>query len=539
MASPAHDGPSEVPDDTGKPASVLSSAPNDQNLEEEGNVRQKNKALSRFKIAYGLSSFGFSPAFAGMITYGLFQLQTIGFMIGHEPGKPAGTGCMPGATSCRVPWASKGDVNLTSFILYLNAISYAVSGALIFFISAAGDYMNWKREQYVFFVIVYGALCLPMAAMTGIDLKTLNTIAGLYVVFNLVGFIVQTWMKIFIPYTMQAAATTPSSSQQAAMPSLSEQQDVDKKRGASESAGVQMSLWFSNAMNSSTIIFYLIYIGISYASFQAQTSAGLWITTGAGALCVLSNIVAWRWLPNPPKDPNQKKIKWLVLPFTAFAELWRGIRRYPEAFKYLIAYTIYNDSTFAFGSVISQLFNLQVRPSIREFTAYSMTSYISSIMLLTIWYFVRPHLRITLRQWIIVAYSIMAFTCFWCLLGLSASSKVGFKHRWEFYVMAFLQGVCSGVTSACFPVVFCQLFPKGNELKYFGFQLVLSCSTLWIPQVIDGPIVNATNNLRLPAIISFVFFLLCIYLAWWTDDVKGIHRVKMLEAESDNDHGKP
>ncbi|PWN52268.1 hypothetical protein IE53DRAFT_378283 [Violaceomyces palustris] len=532
---------SELTMEAARPASTFSSSkgvdqfPGGSEEGIDGGVVQLNRrSLKRFKLAYAVSTFGFSPAFAGMITYGLFQLQTIGFMIGHEPGFPPGTGCMPGAQACRVPWAGRGDVNLTSFILYLNAISYAVSGLLTFFISSLGDHMRFKREQYVFFVVIYGVLCLPLAAMTKFDLKTFNTIAALYATFNIVGFLVQAWMKIFVPYTMQTAVIEPvqkggGADQDRSPSDPTSTADPVAKRQASEKAGVQMSVWSSNAMQSSFVLFYLIYIGISYASFTAQSQAGLWITTGAGALCILLSLASWRFLPNPKKLESQGPTNWFLLSFSTFGELWRGLRNYPEAFKYLIAYTIYNDSNFAFSNVIGQLFNLSIRPGVREFTAYSMTSPIASVLFLTLWYFILPRTKLSLRHWIVCGYSVMAFVCFWCLLGLSASSKVGFKNRWEFYLMALLQGFSNAITSSCFTVLFCQLFPKGKEIRYFGFQLVLSCSTVWIPQVVDGPIVDATNNIRLPAIISFVFFLISTGLAWWTDEVKGIERVRELE----------
>jgi hypothetical protein len=51
-----------------------------------------NKAqLRRYKIGYFLSWLGIGPAFAAFGTYVAFQIQTIAYIVGHEPGAPSGS----------------------------------------------------------------------------------------------------------------------------------------------------------------------------------------------------------------------------------------------------------------------------------------------------------------------------------------------------------------------------------------------------------------------------------------------------------------
>lgn len=59
--------------------------------------------------------------------------------VGHHPGQPKGSGCPDKGAPCRVPFG-KGDLNLTSLLLYLNAIAYGVSGVLTLLISGWGDH---------------------------------------------------------------------------------------------------------------------------------------------------------------------------------------------------------------------------------------------------------------------------------------------------------------------------------------------------------------------------------------------------------------
>ncbi|KAI0486645.1 hypothetical protein F4859DRAFT_308678 [Xylaria cf. heliscus] len=477
--------------------------------------------LRRYEIGYFLSTFAIGPPFASFVTYVGFQLQNIGYVVGHSPGEAPRSGCLPTATSCRVPFAS-GDVNLTSYILYLNAIIYAASGALTLIISGIGDYLNYQREQYVVQLIIYGILCLPIASLRGSDLMTFNTLSGLYVVFNVIGFIAGAWMNIFIPFVMRTSEESecPSSQQ----PS---NDNEDLARKAVED-GMKMGVWGSNGLSAGQIVLFLISLGLTFVS---ATYAGLYTTTAAGALCIVISLVAWHLLPAPKPKSNQEgktTRELLMLPLMTFSLLFRQIWEYPESFKYLLAYTVYTDTVFAFSSITSQLFNLNIRPSLREFTYYSLVQPVAAIISATIFLYVRPTMKnyfgMTLRHWTIACYALTSFCALWCAIGISPSVSIGFKHRWEFYFFQALQSVAGSISGVAFKVLFSRLFPQGNEIQFFGFQLVLSLGTVWIPQIVNGPVVDATNNLRLPAAISAGLLLFCVVLTWMVDEGKGMRQ---------------
>ncbi|KAI0187769.1 autophagy-related protein 22-like protein [Xylaria flabelliformis] len=480
------------------------------------------KQLRRYEVGYFLSTFAIGPPFASFGTYVGFQLQNIGYIVGNAPGEAPRSGCLPTATSCRVPFAGSGDVNLTSYVLYLNAIIYALSGGLTLIISGIGDYLDYQREQYVVQLIIYGILCLPIASLRGNDLMTFNTLSGLYVFFNVIGFIAGAWMNIFIPFVMHKSEGSES---------LSSQQPSNNDEGLARKAiedGMKMGVWGSNGLSAGQIVLYVISIGLTFVS---AAYAGLYTTTAAGVLCIIISLIAWRLLPAPkPKSSQKEKTarEWLMLPLATFSLLFRQVWEYPESFKYLLAYTVYTDTLFAFGSVTSQLFNLNIRPSLREFTYYSLVQPSAAIISATVFLYVRPTMRnafgITLRHWTIVCYALTCFCALWCAIGISPSVSIGFKHRWEFYFFQALQSIAASIAGVAFKVLFSRLFPPGNEIQFFGFQLVLSLGTVWIPQIVNGPIVDATNNLRLPAAISSALLLFCVVITLTVDESKGMRQ---------------
>lgn len=464
--------------------------------------------------------------------------------VGHHPGQPKGTGCPDTGAPCRVPFG-KGDVNLTSLLLYLNAIAYGVSGVLTLLISGWGDHFcesscptsltsAYKREQYIFMLVLYGALCLPAAGLTAYNYANYTALIALYTIFSITGYLAMAWMNIFIPYTMYAAAPIDELSTQAKVDALAKTDDVEGEtlRAKREREGLKMSVWGGVSMNVATVIFYCITIGISYAGATAARNAGMYMSTVAGGICIICALLGWRFLPSPGSKPYNGNF-WM-LPIRTFVELWHGLSRYRNAMLFLISFVIYNDSHFAYGSVIGTLFNLNARPSMTEFTAYSITGTATSIVGSLIFMYIFPYSRLSLRHWAMIAYSLTIFTTFWCCLGMSPSSKVGYKHRAEFYVFQVIMNLAGSIISPLFRVLFSEMFPRGNEIQYFGFQLVLSCGTTWIPQIANAPIVSATNNVRLPAVISLVFFIISFVLVWLVNDKEGvaiIRREEVAEAE--------
>jgi MFS-type transporter involved in bile tolerance (Atg22 family) len=120
---------------------------------------------------------------------------------------------------------------------------------------------------------------------------------------------------------------------------------------------------------------------------------------------------------------------------------------------------------------------LSVRPSLIEYTGYSIVGTGTSIIGATVFLYVFPQSKLTLRQWAMGCYALVAFCAVWCLIGLNANSPIGFKHRAEFYVFQVIQNLAGSVLSPLFRVLFPQVFPNGSEIQYFGFQLVVGALT--------------------------------------------------------------
>jgi hypothetical protein len=50
--------------------------------------------------------------------------------------------------------------------------------------------------------------------------------------------------------------------------------------------------------------------------------------------------------------------------------------------------------------------------------------------------------------------------------------------RWEFYVQVFLTTLSGFVINSTFRVLFSEMMPPRNEIRWFDLQYVLSCATV-------------------------------------------------------------
>lgn len=69
-------------------------------------------------------------------TYSVYQIQTVGFVIGND-----GTG-QPCTTYCIVPWGGS-EMDLNAIVLYMNAFAFGLGGVVTLLLSAYADY--WRK----------------------------------------------------------------------------------------------------------------------------------------------------------------------------------------------------------------------------------------------------------------------------------------------------------------------------------------------------------------------------------------------------------
>ncbi|KAK5169793.1 uncharacterized protein LTR77_005771 [Saxophila tyrrhenica] len=164
-------------------------------------------------------------------TYTIYQLQTVGFVLGTD-----GNGG-PCTTFCIVPWAGV-DRDLNSIILYLNAIGFGVGGVVTLALSAYSDLWCMLAEPVrrqvscaynppakkhllvTISIIAYGACSIPCYWLQNYTLAHFDTLTALWIIFAILTFIIIAVLNMYIPFCMRNSTASEQGDTMAGIPSL-------------------------------------------------------------------------------------------------------------------------------------------------------------------------------------------------------------------------------------------------------------------------------------------------------------------------------
>lgn len=456
---------------------------------------KRDTALNTYIYAQLLISLPFS-VFGTYVTY---QMQIAGFMIGDDG---AGGPCM---TYCIIEWAGS-RLDLNAILLYMNAFGVGLGGLVTLILSAYSDYWSKKHLMVTLLFILYGVISIPVYWLQGISGYNFQVLSGLSIAFTITTNILVAILNIYVPYCMRTAATS-------SIKSAREDADtVDQNASKKRTYGFLMSIKGAFANSIGALVMYIIVIIITQTTMNVQYP-GLLVTSIIGFVTIAASIVVYMGLPRIPAKDSSVLKQGFLRPVAEFLAPFRDLSKRRSMAALLVSYTIYTDTTYAISSVTSQLFVLEVMPGTLEISLYALASTISGVICTVGFMAIRPYVPIRLETWLLIGYGIMILIPVWGSIGLSASVfKFGFKARWEFYVQTFLITFTGVVNNTCFRVLFSEMMPPRNEVRWFGLQYVLSCATVWVNYIASAPLQNATHQLRFPLILSLIFMVVAFVI---------------------------
>lgn len=470
---------------------------------------KRDQALHTFVYAQLLLSLPFSV----FGTYVAYQIQTVGFVIGND-----GQGG-PCVDFCIVEWAgTQMDVN--SVLLYMNAFGIGLGGFVTLILSAYSDYWSKKHLLVTALFVIYGVISIPVNWLQGYTDYNFKTLTALNIIFTISTNILVALLNIYIPYCMQRAA--PESSGWERETPLTTH---DEKAAGKRTYGFKMVIKGAIANSLGALMMYIITIIIQETTTNI-VAPGLVVTTAVGFLTIAASSIVYLGLPKIPSK-NVSQLKQGVLgPMKEFLAPFKDLLQRRSMAVLLISYTIYNDTAFAIASVMSQLYVLELRPGTLEISLYALAATVSGAIASIGFFWIRPLLPFRLEYWLLVCYFIMILIPVWGILGF-AGVNFGFKSRWEFYVSQFFLYASGTIITSCFRVLFSEMVPPKNEVRWFGLQWVLSCATLWVNYVASAPLQNATHQLRFPLVLSLIFVVFAfvielarVFMSYFQNDQK-------------------
>lgn len=506
---------------------------NSTELHDEIQEDTKNFGSKKVYRSWLLLCFSTGPVAAMSRVYVSASIQSMAHSLGKTK---MGGPCKSRGSDCYVKFG-KGHVNYTSYVVYLKAIYTALEGVMAIFLMGIADYANFKKIILISTIIIYGIFALPFAGLTKPSYHNLTTMSGLYAAMNVLDMAYQIIEAAYIPLIMKGAlqneASIDSNEDHIVVNENSDsgESNTDSLEGDEEynellKKGTTISVMGMFLSNWGALTALLIGVIISYGR-KTTLSDGyynyLLAITIAGCVTIVMAIFSSFFIPSTQAKPYPKGEFMPFLSVKRFWSLLKSIRNYPMAFLICISWVLWNVSYSNFMSLYLLLFrsSLGIGSSDAEYTVYTFMTYICSMCGSILWMLLFKKFRMNIKYYGYVFFFISIFTNFWGCLGISKHTKVGFKHRWEFWLFEVFYSATSSSLRCLLRCVYATLLPEGDEAQYFGLEVMLGVATGWIGTLVNATIQDKTGNYNYPFLPNLFLALISCILFWKADFKRG------------------
>ena len=388
-------------------------------------------------------------------------------------------------------------------------------------------------------IILFGALALPFASLTSKTYPILTTASVLWAVMKMVQGVYAPMESSYIPQFMRAAGLTVTRAR--AEEEMAEESKEAQTTKAIYNKGSRVSVYGLIAISLGMITSQLIGIVIHYTRGPSTMDGHqnfLLAITIAGCLTIVLGAIASVLIPSIHGKPKPAG-NLIPISLRRWVRLLRCIRRYPEAFKLCIGWTLWSTACTNFSTLIQLLFRevhgIGTGMSDSIFSVYTCTALIFACVGSLCWGYVFPHMNLGVKTWAYSFLSVNILCMLWGCIGISSQGSVGFKHGPEFWIEQVLFMSTTSALKAANRVMFASLIPIGHETQFFGLEFTLSLATGWISPLVTAGIQDSVHNLRGPMIIDLVVVGVAAGFYRWTDLAKGRRdaKVPMEEVEEE------
>jgi UMF1 family MFS transporter len=231
-------------------------------------------------------------------------------------------------------------------------------------------------------------------------------------------------------------------------------------------------------------------------------------------------IPLWRHVKEP-KVTHQRKIGYgsaLIEGFKEMANTFRNIQKFPEAFKLLLAFWLYNDGI---GTII------KMATAYGDEIGLGLTEMIGALALVQ---FVGIPFSFAFGS---MAKKIGAKTSVMIGLGLYTLIAIGgyfLSTAVHFWILAFMVGLVQGGTQALSRSMFGMMVPKERSGEFFGFYSMSDKFAGIVGPLVFGAVGVMTGSSRFGIVSLIIFFIGGGLLLTRVNTKKGIADAKAAEA---------
>ena len=231
-------------------------------------------------------------------------------------------------------------------------------------------------------------------------------------------------------------------------------------------------------------------------AFGLSESMAVRINLGsAGVWWALFALIPLAMIRKRPAARRRGPSDSLLDSFREFAITLRGMRRYPQTLRFLIAFLLYSDAVQAVIALSAQFGNDELKISMSDLTLV--------ILMVQFVAFFGALMFGVLARWIGTKPAVVVSLAIWS--GVLIAMYVSVRNERQFFVAAAVVAIVLGGTQALSRSLFSQMIPKGREGEYFSVYEISDKGTSWFCPLLFGLALQFTGSYRL-AILSLVTF---------------------------------
>ena len=150
----------------------------------------------------------------------------------------------------------------------------------------------------------------------------------------------------------------------------------------------------------------------------------------------------------------------------------------------------------------------------------------------TLFLSISRHFKLSNREMVVLVLCIIAVLPFWGILGY-ASNTIGFRNKWEAWMLGAYFGFCLGAIQNFTRTMFCELIPRSRESEYFSFYELTDKGSSWLgPVVVAALAAGDGGSLRLSFVYIFCMTVVPAVLISQLDMEKGIRDARSVDDQA-------
>jgi UMF1 family MFS transporter len=239
-----------------------------------------------------------------------------------------------------------------------------------------------------------------------------------------------------------------------------------------------------------------------------------------GIWWILFTIPLWKHVPEP-KTAHKEVLsfgKAVKVGFSEMAKTFQKVKQYPEAFKLLLAFWLYNDGI---GTIIKMATAFGDEIGIDQSSMIGALALVQFVGIPFSFAFGKMAKKLGTKKSI--------------LLGLGVYSLISLggyfmATAWHFWVLAFLVGLVQGGTQALSRSLFGRMVPKDKSGEFFGFFSMSDKFAGIFGPLVFGAVGLLTGSSRFGIVSLVIFFIAGGLLLMRVDEEKGFKDASVVEA---------